>query len=113
MASAVLLILFVNGSVFAAEQPFEETVEDTIEQGFEVAPEGEIVTDEETSSVEAQVSSEFTGAEIPVGGEAPLAVWGGRDTEASTEPAQPSHIDSVKVDLSVDEDGQTYMPITE
>ena len=107
--SAVFFVLFLTGPAFASELPLEET----IEHGMQAIPEGEATAGEETSVLDSQITSELTDAEISVGGEAPFAVWSSRDIEAPAEQSMPSRIDSVKVDLSVDDDGQTFMPPTE
>ncbi|MDH5763000.1 MAG: hypothetical protein OEZ51_08465 [Nitrospinota bacterium] len=107
--SAVFFILAVTGPAFANEFPLQEA----IEQETLAIPEGEEVLGEETATSESQGSSDIANAEIPAGAEATLAVWGSRDNETPAAPATPSHIDTVKVDLSVDDDGQTFMPRNE
>ena len=105
--TAVFFVLFLNGPAFASELPLEETVE----QGMQATPEGEVTAVEQTPLTESQIPSDLTEADISVGAETPLAVWSSRDTESV--PVTPSHIDNVKVDLSVDDDGQTFMPASE
>jgi hypothetical protein len=109
VVSAVFFVLLLTGPAFASDLPMEET----IEQEMQAIPEDEATVSEEDSVFDSQITSELADAEISVGGEAPLAVWSSRDIEAPAEQSTPSRIDSVKVDLSVDDDGQTFMPPTE
>jgi len=108
--TAVFFVLFLNGSVFASELPIEEITD----QGMQAAPDSSMTLGEEATASESQTPSDLEGAAIPEGAEAPLTVWGSSENQASTGPTgQTSPIDSVKVDLSVDADGQTFMPLNE
>jgi len=105
---AVFLILFLNGPAFANELPIEEIAD----QGMQAMPEGETAAGEDTPLSESETPAAMEDAEIANAGESSLSVWTAASSQASIQPTgQPSHIDTVKVDLSVDSDGQTFMPL--
>lgn len=94
VVSAVFFVLLVYGSAFAVEMPLEETIEQ-----------------ETQAPSEAQIPAGEEGAAIPDGAEAPLAVWGTADSlSPGGELSSSQSIDTVKVDLSADEDGKSFMP---
>ena len=107
VVSAVFLVLFLTGPAFANEL----SLEDIVEQEMQTAPEGEISAEEEAFAPEIPTPTTMEDAEIPQGEESPFSILSSGDNQA---PAiVTSHIDTVKVDLSVDVDGQTYMPVAD